>query len=89
MEKVKSNKNNFIFHAGTKIQNGKYFSNGGRVLNFTTLGSNFLDNREKIIKMIKKLDWKNGFFRQDIGWRVIDKKWGSLAENLKEKQYNL
>ena len=49
-------------------------SDGGRVLNFTTIGNNLIQVRKNIIKLIKTLNWKEGFFRKDIGWRVINKK---------------
>ncbi len=71
LEKVKLNKKSFIFHAGTKLYNNDFFSSGGRVLNITSMGKNFLDIRKKIFKIIKKINWKYGFFRKDIGWRVI------------------
>ena len=71
---LKENKKDFVYHAGTKIINGKLLSVGGRVLNFTSSGNNLLRVREKIIKMIKKLKWKGGFFRKDIGWKILDKK---------------
>ena len=74
IDKVKLKKNNFIFHAGTKFDNGFLLSNGGRVLNITSIGSNFLKIRKNIIKIIYKLNWKHGFFRRDIGWKVINKK---------------
>ena len=45
---------NFIYHAGTKILNGEIISNGGRVLNITTVGNNFLKIRNDILKIIKK-----------------------------------
>ena len=45
-----------------------------RVLNFTSSGNNLLKVRGKIIKMIKKLKWESGFFRKDIGWKILDKK---------------
>ena len=64
----------FIFHAGTKIKNGLLFSNGGRVLNIVVLGNTFLKIRNQIFKIIKTINWKYGFFRKDIGWRVIKKK---------------
>ena len=66
-------KKSFIFHAGTKIKDGLLFSNGGRVLNIVVLGSNFLKIRNQITKIIKTIKWKHGFFRRDIGWRVIKK----------------
>ena len=46
---------------------------GGRVLNFVSISDNYLDSRNKAINQIKKLNWKNGFYRSDIGYKVIDK----------------
>ena len=71
IEKLILSKNDFIYHAGTKFSNNQLFSNGGRVLNVTSVGANFYDIRKKIISIIKKLNWKEGFYRKDIGWRVI------------------
>tara|TARA_Y100000996_G_C22537123_1_gene648698 strand:- start:794 stop:2059 length:1266 start_codon:yes stop_codon:yes gene_type:complete len=65
--------NEFIFHAGTKRINNKIVSNGGRVLNFVVISENFKDSREKAIELIEKLNWINGFFRKDIGFKVINK----------------
>jgi phosphoribosylamine--glycine ligase len=73
IDKLNLTKKDYIFHAGTKLKNKKILSNGGRVLNITTTGKNFLNIRKRIIKIIKKLDWKYGFYRKDIGWRVIKK----------------
>ncbi len=70
---IKDKKNLFIIHAGTKLNNGNIYSNGGRVLNIVGKGQNYNNIRKKIIKLIKKINWGNGFFRKDIGWRVIDK----------------
>ena len=69
--KIKITKNNFIFHAGTKFLNNKLVSNGGRVLNITSTGSQFKKIRNNIFKIIKRINWKSGFFRKDIGWRVV------------------
>ena len=73
INKIKLSKNDFIYHAGTKFKNGRLFSNGGRVLNITSTGHSFIKIRNKIIKIIKKLNWKDGFYRKDIGWKVINK----------------
>ena len=72
LNKVKLNKNEFIFHAGTKKEKDKILSNGGRVLNFVIRSNNFKNNRETAIKLINKINWENGFFRKDIGYKVID-----------------
>ena len=71
IEKISLSKNDYIYHAGTKFLNGKLVSSGGRVLNITSLGVEFLQIRKKIIRILKALNWKKGFFRRDIGWRVI------------------
>ena len=73
INKIKLLKDDFIYHAGTKFSNKELLSNGGRVLNVTSAGKNFLTIRNKIIKLIKKINWKDGFYRKDIGWRVIKK----------------
>ena len=71
IDNLKLSKNSFIFHAGTKLKNNLLFSNGGRVLNITEIGNNFSKIRKNILNNIKKINWKKGFFRKDIGWRVI------------------
>ena len=70
--KIKVPKNSFIFHAGTKFVDNKIVSNGGRVLNITSTGKIFKKIRKNIFKIIKIINWKEGFFRKDIGWRVIE-----------------
>ena len=71
--KIKLLKNDFIYQAGTLIKQGQIISNGGRVLNVTSIGKNFSTIRQKIISIIRKINWKGGFYRKDIGWRVIVK----------------
>jgi phosphoribosylamine---glycine ligase len=71
LNKIKLEKNSIIYHAGTKIFNNKIFSNGGRVLSVTSIGASFKIIRKKIIKIVKIINWKYGFIRRDIGWRVI------------------
>ena len=69
---LKLRKNIFIFHAGTKFFQNKIYSVGGRVLNITSIGNNLAKVRSDIIKIIKKINWKSGFFRRDIGWKIIN-----------------
>ena len=73
LDKLNYKKNSFIFHAGTKLVDNELFSNGGRVLNVTSTGKVFKIIRKNILKIIRKINWKNGFYRKDIGWRVIQK----------------
>ena len=65
-------KNEYIFHAGTKLENDRILSNGGRVLNFVSLSDDFRTSRDELINLIAQLNWSNGFFRKDIGYKVIN-----------------
>ena len=71
LDKINLNKNEYIFHAGTKFNDNKFYSNGGRVLNFVVLSNNFKTSRDNAIKLIKKIDWQQGYYRRDIGFKVI------------------
>ena len=72
LHKIILTKDEFLFHAGTKINGSKIYSNGGRVLNFVAKSESFKKSREIAINLIKKINWKNGFYRKDIGFKVID-----------------
>jgi len=74
LNKINENENCILFHAGTYSKDGKIFSNGGRVLNATSKGDTLVLARNNSIKIIKDIDWKDGFYRNDIGWRAINKK---------------
>ena len=71
IHQLKFNNNEFLFHAGTLERNGKVFSIGGRVLNFVSLEDDFRYARENIIKKLRNLKWSGGFYRKDIGHKVI------------------
>ena len=71
LDKIKLDKNTTIFHAGTKILKNNLVSNGGRVLSITNIGNDFSTIKNTIYKIIKKINWKNGFVRKDIGWKVV------------------
>ena len=72
LDKIILRENEFIFHAGTKILDTKIFSSGGRVLNIVAQSKSFKESREMVINLIKKINWKNGFYRKDIGFKAID-----------------
>ena len=67
---LKLPKNMKIFHAGTKIKDKRLVTNGGRVLNVNFIEKIFIFIKKLIYKKIKKINWKQGFCRSDIGWRV-------------------
>ena len=72
IEKIKLNIDEYLYHAGTTRINDEVFSNGGRVLNFVCLSKDFLEARKKIFDLIDRLSWDDGFYRKDIGYKVID-----------------
>ncbi len=73
LSSIISDKNNQIFHAGTYKKNNKIFSNGGRVLNITSVAENLSRARDQSLMNLKKINWTDGFFRKDIGWKAIKK----------------
>lgn len=62
-----------IFHAGTVIKDGKLLANGGRVLNVTATADDIIQARDKAYDAVKTIDWPEGFYRNDIGWRAIER----------------
>ena len=72
LDKIIEYRNNFIFHAGTKISDNKILAIGGRVLNFVCISKDFKSSRNSAKEKISDLNWKNGFYRKDIGHKIID-----------------
>ena len=72
LNKIKLDKNEFLFHAGTSEKNDKVYAIGGRVLNFISLSENLSSARKNIMANLKELNWSGGFYRKDIGYKVID-----------------
>ena len=71
VEELKSDSLNQIFHAGTKKDNSSLIANGGRVLNITARGGSLLEARDRAYKTVEKINWPEGFYRSDIGWRAL------------------
>jgi len=74
LQNILIDKNNQIFHAGTYEKNNKTYSNGGRVLNITSSSESLIEARNKSLSNLDKINWSDGFFRKDIGWRIINNK---------------
>ena len=62
---------NLYFMLEQKKKNDKIYAVGGRVLNFVALSDDFKKAKEAIVNNIKKLNWSGGFYRRDIGHKVI------------------
>ena len=54
-----------------KKKNEKIYAIGGRVLNFVSISDDFNQSKNNIIKNLDKLDWSGGFYRKDIGYKVL------------------
>ena len=71
LDELPSNSDFMCFHAGTDIKDGRFIANGGRVLNFTTRADTLIKARKNVYQIIKTIDWPQGFYRKDIGWRAL------------------
>jgi phosphoribosylamine--glycine ligase len=60
-----------VFHAGTRMEDGRLVANGGRVLNVTATGKTVADAQARAYEAVARIDWPQGFCRRDIGWRAI------------------
>jgi len=63
----------FVFHAGTKNENGKVLTNGGRVLGVTALGDSLQQAISNVYSAVDKVNWPNKYSRQDIGKKGLAK----------------
>ncbi|AUQ59143.1 phosphoribosylamine--glycine ligase PurD [Phaeobacter inhibens] len=71
LEALPEDSSNMVFHAGTKAEAGKILAVGGRVLNVTARGDTLQEARDRAYAMVDGVDWPQGFFRRDIGWRAL------------------
>jgi len=72
LSRLNLDEDNYLFHAGTKKVNNEIYAVGGRVLNFIALSNDLNDARRKVHNNLIKLSWDKGFYRKDIGFKVID-----------------
>ena len=60
-----------VFHAGTKLDNEKILSNGGRVLCATSLGKDLKDAQKRAYSLVNEIEWDGSYFRTDIGFKGL------------------
>ncbi len=65
------NDNIIAFHAGTSSKDGKYYTNGGRILNVTATGDTFTSAKDAVYSEIDKISFDGAFYRKDIGHRAL------------------
>ncbi len=66
--------NVLLFHAGTKKENGDFYTDGGRVLGITVLGDGLLDTLTQVYEFVEEIDFEDMHYRTDIGYRILDKR---------------
>ena len=55
----------------TRAEEGRWLSNGGRVLNVSARGATVAEARARAYAAVDKIDWPGGFHRTDIAWRAL------------------
>ena len=60
-----------VFHAGTKTENGKTVTAGGRVLAVSAVSDDIKSTVDKVYKSVEKIKFENSYYRRDIAWRVL------------------
>ena len=71
LENVPEDSFHMVFHAGTGRKDGQLVATGGRVLNVTARGGSLREAADRAYGMIDKIDWPEGVYRRDIGWRAL------------------
>lgn len=61
-----------VYHAGTKIENDKLVTSGGRVLGVTALGDSLTDALKKSYEAVENIHFDNAHYRKDIGKRALE-----------------
>ncbi|KAL9141205.1 hypothetical protein ABFS82_14G087800 [Erythranthe guttata] len=70
-----------VFHAGTALDSdGNYIATGGRVLGITAKGANLAEARDRVYQAVDQVNWPEGFYRRDIGWRALPQKQHRVTE---------
>jgi len=76
LDEAGSLKDTVVFHAGTKLQDGGFVTNGGRVLGVTALGENIKDAIERSYEAVAKISFEEAYYRKDIGSKALIKSQG-------------
>ena len=62
-----------VFHAGTRLEDGKTVTNGGRVLCATALGNSVTDAQKNAYALARTIEWQDVYMRTDIAYRAIER----------------
>ena len=62
-----------VFHAGTRLEGDTVVTAGGRVLCATALGHTVAEAQQRAYQLAARIQWDGVFYRNDIGWRAIER----------------
>ncbi|MBV0891586.1 phosphoribosylamine--glycine ligase [Paracoccus sp. Z118] len=71
LEGLPEDSTSMMFHAGTAERGGRIVAAGGRVLSATGRGAALAEARARAYALAEAVDWPEGFYRRDIGWRAL------------------
>jgi Phosphoribosylamine-glycine ligase len=72
--KMRTNDEDLVFHAGTKMDDNIFYTTGGRVLNVVGFGDNLKDAISNAYDIANRIDFDNKYFRTDIGKKGLEYK---------------
>jgi phosphoribosylamine--glycine ligase len=71
IDELKINENQFVYHAGTKMNNGEIVTNGGRVIAVTSLNSDIKTALADSNELAETINFDGKFYRKDIGLDLL------------------
>jgi phosphoribosylamine--glycine ligase len=71
LDALPEDSHHMVFHAGTGQSDGRYTAQGGRVLGVTARAATLAEAQAAAYRMIDRIDWPQGQYRRDIGWRAL------------------
>lgn len=73
LEEVEGMEGVVVFHAGTVLRDGKFYTAGGRVLGVTGVGDGIAEAMRRTYEAVAKISWEGVHFRKDIGRKALRK----------------
>jgi phosphoribosylamine--glycine ligase len=73
LDDVSEEDNAKVFHAGTRLDDGRVVTSGGRVLCAVALGENVSEAATRAYSIVERIGWEGAFYRRDIGYRAIER----------------
>lgn len=73
LDKLKYHDDLILFHSASKLEEGKYYTDGGRVLGLTVVGEGIFNVIDKVYSYLEEVQFKDMHYRTDIGFTISEK----------------